>query len=316
MNSFIYRNMYRGIKILAFGKFYSNPKFLSGWGVSVILEGRGGALYEETLCVSNLIDCGAIFKFSSEDVIKYDSHKFVASFKFPPVAEWDDSNLLDCPAAPNFLGDANDFFNQRSFCFDAYGIRIWLPKLELAGRMFFHYQTLISSAFVPSGLDFNFCMIKCDHAIEIHAISKIGVSSWVFDDKSYREHLAWLLTEKDVRDSFNSIWSCMNQEKTLRSDSRYEWDFNFVPPTSLSGTKVTVMGCFSPDKKHLLIWEIVKIEIAVAANTKFVFYHPDLKLNNNAALNNASCFPSPSIPADSIHFLGGVDTYVSCASND
>lgn len=251
MNSFIFRNMYRGVKVFAFGKFYSDSGFLSGWGFSALLEMADREFYEEIFCVSRLNDFGAIFKSRSEDCIEYESHELVASFCFPPIMEWSESRLSDCPATPRFIGEANDFFSQRSFCLSVDGVNVWLPKLELAGRMFFHYETLISAAFVPSGLDFNFCTFESDNSTEVHATSKIGVDPWVFENTSYRNHLGWLLTSRDVRDSFNSIWNCLNQEKIIRPDGRYEWDFNFVPPVSLSGSKVTVMGCLSPDKKIL-----------------------------------------------------------------
>lgn len=310
MDSFILMDMYRGVKVFAFGKFYSDPGFFNGWGFSALLEMAGGEFYEEIFCASKLTSAGAIFRVASGGGLTYESHATVASFPFPTVIDWSENRLLECPAMPGFIDRDNDIFSQRCFCFNVDGLEIWLPKLELAGRIFFHYETLIDSAFLPSGLDFNFCIIENDFSVEIHALSKIGVKSWVFESKAYRDHLGWLLTNRDVRVSFDSIWRCLNQEKSIRPGGRYVWDFNFIPPASLSGAYVTAMGCLSQDKKHFLIWEIVKIIMPVAFHKRLVFRHPDLKSPTNIELNYSDCFPSPSRPVDSILFEGGVDTVV------
>lgn len=272
--------------------------------------------YEEVFCASRLSDVGAIFSVWSGDGLEYESHATVARFCFPPVSGWSESRLLECPAMPGFIGKDSDIFTQRCFCFNIDGVMVWLPKLELAGRIFFHYKTLINSAFVPSGLDFDFCVIDGDSFVEINALPKIGVDPCIFEDKDYREHLGWLLINGDVRGSFNSIWRCLNQEKTINLSGRSEWDFNFIPPESLSGVNVSAMGCLSPDKKHLLIWEIVKIEIPVAFNKRLIFRHPDLKFPTNIEMNYSDCFPFLSRPVDSILFEGEIDTVVLYKGNN
>lgn len=60
-----------------------------------------------------------------------------------------------------------------------------------------------------------------------------------------------------------------------------------------------------------MIWEIVKIEIAVAVNKNLIFYHPDLKCSNNYDFGCSDFFPSPVMPTDSILFVGGGDAVVS-----
>lgn len=279
------------------------------------MQGAENRIYEDLLCVSTLRDMGGIFKYSPNSGPTYNSHGVVGVFSFPPIKNLHEGEISDCPAAPNFIKNNSGFSKQKCFCLAVDDVIVWLPKLELAGQLFFFDKTLIRSAFTPGALDFNFCLVEREEAIEIHALSDIGICSWAFDQTYYRRRLGWLLTNKDVRDSFCSIWVCMNQEKIFVPGDRYVWDFNFSPPDSLSGSTMTVIGSLSEDKKHMLVWEIAKMEVSVKYDKKLVFIHPNLKEPCPIGNKSSDSLKTLKNSNDSIMFLGNMNTSVSYCSS-
>ena len=303
MRSSIYRGLYQGLNVFALGRFYNDS---GDWGGAATVEEPDGSFSDRIFNLASLAWCGSIFQAPAGDSF-YDSHGQVIRFRFPAINSWREDILMNCPATPEISKD-HDFFNQLSFCFEMDGCNVWLPKLELAGRLFFHHETLIKSAFFPSGIDSNFCIYESGGVIEIYAHSKIGVESWLFDYKPCRDHLGWLLTNKNYRDSFDSIWKCLNQERLIFSGGSSIWGFNFTPPTLLHGVDVTAMGYLSQDKKNFLIWEIVKLEIPINIDKKLVFHHPDLV--GSLDLKSPKCVPRLSPLVDCILFDGRVDSVV------
>ncbi len=301
--------------VFAFGRFRSNSRFFNGWGYSALIQGTQHRIYEDLLCVSSLQYMGGIFRRPKNDPA-YNSHGLVGAFQFPLIDEVLEGQISDCPAAPKIIIDSSDFSRQKCFCLKFDDVTVWLPKLELAGQMFFFDRTLIESAFSPGALDFYFCISERKDAIEIRAIPDIGISSWAFDQDSYRKRLGWLLTNKDVRDSFVSIWLSMNKEKTFIPGEGYSWDFNFTLPVSLPGANMTVMGSLSKDKKHLLVWELVKMEISVKYDKELIFVHPDLKSPSPLGDESSDSHGLLNTSTDSIVFLGDMKTSVSyCGSS-
>lgn len=280
------------------------------------MQGAERRIYEDLLCVSTLRDMGGIFRYSPKNGSIYNSHGMVGVFSFPPIKDLLEGEISDCPAAPSFIRNNSGFSKQKCFCLVFDDVTVWLPKLELAGQMFFFDKTLIRSAFAPGALDFNFCLVEREDTIEIHALSDIGISSWAFDQTYYRRRLGWLLTKKDVRDSFCSIWLCMNQERAFVSGGGYVWDFNFSPPASLSGSTMTVIGSLSEDKRHMLVWEIAKMEVPIKYDKKLVFIHPNLKGPCPVGDKSLDSLSSVNIPTDNIMFIGEIDTSVSYYSRD
>ena len=78
---------------------------------------------------------------------------------------------------------------------------------------------------------------------------------------------------------------------------------------------MTVMGSLSEDKRHMLIWEISKVEVSVKYNKKLVFIHPDLKEPCPIGDKPSDNLKSLNIPTDSIIFLGEMNTSVSYYSS-
>lgn len=316
MNTFVSKNCFLGFRAFVFGKFYRGPGVLSGWGFSALTERLYGGLREETFSVRDLSWVGAVLNIFSGRQKIYESHKRIAVFKFPPVSEWSDRKLSECSAMPDFIGSGHEDFSQRCFCMKIGGTNVWLPKIELAGRLFFHCEMLSMAAFEPSWLDFNFYIFEDgDDVLDIYCLPGDSVDFRVIEDEACRNHLGWLLTNRDFRRSFESIWRCLNLEKTNTPDGCSEWDFNFVPPECLEDVVFSVMGDLSEDGKDFLVWEIVKIEIPVSGCKRIVFHCNGLGVSINGGYNQLVISPFVNPPADSIYFEGGLLTSVACGGD-
>ena len=74
---------------------------------------------------------------------------------------------------------------------------------------------------------------------------------------------------------------------------------------------MTVIGALSEDKRHMLVWEITKIEISVKYDKRLIFIHPNLKEPCPVGDKPLDSLKSLSNPTDSIMFLGDMNTSVS-----
>lgn len=146
--------------------------------------------------------------------------------------------------------------------FEVDGLTVWLPKFELARKMFFHAAFIVRAAFAPNGLDMAFTIYREGDVVHIHTPPKTGAPSQLLKIKGYRDHFSWLLLNQDVRRSFESIWQSLNQrqERVLQESAYARWQFDFQAPTSLAGTTMDVRGPFDPESNELLVWEIEKLQ--------------------------------------------------------
>lgn len=312
MNTFVSKNIFLGFRVFVFGKFFRGPGLLSEWGFSALTERVNDGLREEVFSVRDLSWVGAVLNIFSGWQKIYESHNRIAILKFPAVSEWSDKRISECPAVPGFISSDNEVFSQRCFCMRIGGINVWLPKIELAGRLFFQNEMLSIAAFEPSWLDFNFYVFEGDgEVLDVYCLSEGGVDFSVIEDKACRDHLGWLLIDRDFKRSFESIWRCLNLERKISPDGFSEWDFNFVPPECLEGVVFSAMGDISEDGKDFLVWEIVKIEIPVSGGKKIIFHY-------NGSGDSRDCDYRPLIhshfanpPADSIYFDGDILTIIA-----
>ena len=154
------------------------------------------------------------------------------------------------------------------------GINYWLPKFELARKLFFHAGFIVRAAYQPHGLDLLFSIQKDEDKkeVHIHTASKTGIPSSYIKHKGYRELFSWIVLNDEVRNSFESIWVHINKEQ-YKYNNYSRWMFNFSPPASLSNLELTVRGPFSADTKNMIIWEIADITGLVHNNNYNVFFH-------------------------------------------
>ncbi|EGH25423.1 hypothetical protein PSYMO_30013, partial [Pseudomonas amygdali pv. mori str. 301020] len=179
--------------------------------------------------------------------------------------------------------------------FQAGGLTVWLPKFELARKLFFHSAFIARKAFEPNGLDMAFTIYNDGDAAHIHTPAKTGAPSQLLKTKAYRNHFSWLLLNQDVKRSFESIWQSLNreQERTSQDSAYVRWAFDFMPPVSLGGVTINVLGPFDPQSNEILIWEIETLQgLRFDYRGDVFFHHPALKLPVKG--ERTGCVPMPS----------------------
>ena len=183
-----------------------------------------------------------------------------------------------CPRLATKLAAHPEIHGQHCFVFDHDGRTIWLPKFELARKLFFHAAFLVRAAFQPNGLDMAFTVFQEADEVHIHTPPKTGAPSQLLKIATYRELFSWLLLDSEAKQSFESIWQHLNREQSA-SGSRYtRWKFNFTPPACLAGTSILVRGAYHPYRNELLIWEIESIQgLQLPSIGEVYFHHPALK---------------------------------------
>lgn len=117
-------------------------------------------------------------------------------------------------------------------------------------------------------------------AIHIHTPAKTGAPARLLQMESYRDLFSWLLLSDGVKQSFESIWRCLNQEQSSSGGRYTRWQFNFEPPATISGVSMDVLGPLDWDSKEMLVWEIKTLQgLELNCFQPIAFHHPALKLS-------------------------------------
>ncbi|MGB5234549.1 MAG: Tn7-like element transposition protein TnsE [Candidatus Macondimonas sp.] len=234
-------------------------------------------------------------EFPGEEGAPYRANGFKNTVVLPALDTWREKQLGECPRLARRLAANPEISGQRCFVFDTDGLTVWLPKFELARKLFFHASFLVRAAFEPNGLDMAFTIYREGDVVHIHTPSKTGAPSQLLKIKGYRDHFSWLLLNQDVKQSFESIWQSLNNEQErISQDSAYaRWRFDFQAPPSLAGTTMDVRGPFDPKSNELLAWEIETLLGLKSTHCGDVFFHhPALKLPVRG--KNTGCVSVPS----------------------
>lgn len=279
MSRILFRQIPRGSRLLAVGNFFRDNTPGSQWRLASILE-QNKEIQSHRFSLEMACILGVGREFIAEETTPYQSHGFLKRLMLPPVSAWQERTLGECPRLSRRLARKPEVANQLCFVFEADGLTVWIPKFELARKLFFHAGFLVRAAFGPNGLDMVFSVQQEEDAIHIRTPAKTGAPSQLLKIKGYRDHFSWLLLDSDARQSFESIWQNLNKEQS-QGDSRYaRWRFNFIAPSSLSGTTIEVQGPLDSDRRELLVWEIKKLQgITFDCHDDIYFYHPSLRLS-------------------------------------
>ena len=145
--------------------------------------------------------------------------------------------------------------HQACFRFEANGLDVWLPALELARAIFFPSSYLARLSLQPEGLDGAFYVERPQANVnQIHMLPGANFPKYYLERDDYQIHLAWLLLNSEMRASFGSI--ARNRMANQVVDGQYaRWVFNFDPP-NLAGTKVQAVGQFDRALGIFLVYEI------------------------------------------------------------
>lgn len=206
------------------------------------------------------------------------SGKFTRELILPATHKWDERTLGEGHGLPAGLAGNPEIARQRCFVFRSGGLTIWLPKFELARYLFFRAGYLTRAAFEPNGLDMLFNKRTENGDIHIYTPSKTGAPARIIQQEECRDHISWLLLNKDIKQSFESVYRHLNKEQYKAENGEVRWQFNFSPPQTLSGMLIKVRGRFLEEEKEMLVWEIDEVVGAtVDAKNNIFFHHPSLK---------------------------------------
>ncbi len=279
MNRTLFRQIQTGSRLLAIGNLFRAPTPGAQWRLAALFEGNGQSqLKRFPLEMSCVLAVGR--EFPGEEGAPYRSSGFKKAVVLPPIDSWRERQLGDCPRLARKLAANPEISGQRCFVFEVDGLTVWLPKFELARKLFFHAAFIVRAAFEPNGLDMAFTIYKEGDAVHIHTPTKTGAPSQLLKIKGYRDHFSWLLLNQDVKRSFESIWQSLNQEQERASqESAYaRWKFDFMAPISLAGTTMNMRGPFDPKSNELLVWEIEALQgLSFSHRGDIFFHHPALK---------------------------------------
>ncbi|OXS16062.1 transposase [Zobellella denitrificans] len=279
MSRILFRQIPKGSKLLAAGNFFKGGSPGSQWRLASFFD-REGQVRTERFGLEMACVLGVGREFTGEDDTPYLSHGFRKKLVLPPVGEWKEATLGRCDRLSKRLAQKPEIAGQQCFVFEADGVTFWLPKFELARKLFFHAGFLVRAAFEPNGLDMVFSVIKEEGAYHIHTPSRTGAPVQYLKIKGYRDLFSWLLLEREMRSAFESIWMCLNQEQ-VRGGSQYaRWQFNFLPPECLSGVTMEVRGPWDRDSGDMLVWEIQSLQgLRFEVDDDIFFHHPSLKMS-------------------------------------
>lgn len=264
-------------KLVGLGNCFRREQPSDFWHFSAYFAQQNAELLTENfdleaLCVMGL---GRTFVQNEQLFIPGGYRK---SFQLPPVEQWQDARLGSFSRLAKKLSANREIANQRCFLIQSGDLKVWLPKVELARRLFFHAGFLVRAAYLPNSLDLMFNVSPKPYgAYAIDTLDANGAPVDFIRQPVYRAYLSWLLLNPDIRQSFNSIWQCLNQEQHI-ANGNCRWVFNFIPPSGLSGLMVDAAGIFNEDKNELLVWEVNTVHgLPNAVSGEVTFTHPKLK---------------------------------------
>ncbi len=195
------------------------------------------------------------------------------SFGIKDTQNWDVKKLSDYPAQDKIMKNEKD---QLCFFFktDA-GISVYLPQFELARALFFHNAYLSRTALEPDSLkaEFDIIIDARINAARINIASSSGYPRKSLDDYQSRRLLSWILLDKEVRESFESIGWHQKMHGTNKNNYR-RWNFQFTPPL-LQSVKFNVRGWKDAPSKTFFVYEISAIRnISVNIPDLIEIHHP------------------------------------------
>jgi hypothetical protein len=150
---------------------------------------------------------------------------------------------------------------------------IYIPQLELAKAIFLIDSYLCRACLNTNrlSLEFDVRPKTSDGHVDIHVLNTTTFPLKAFDQNGTRMILAWLLTNKTARQSFESIYQHFDKEHQ-RDQKWIRWIFNFDPP-DMTNWKFHVKGKMSHTQQAYLVQEIIGIEIDSEMPSSVKFHH-------------------------------------------
>ena len=236
-------------RISSIGAIFKN-KQERDWNINLGLEHEKQRIFKHTRFSS--MHLVAQRRCLNSSVQLKDENYLTLKFKISDLTEWQVSNNI---ATKQFqltqkLTDLDQKFKNTI---------VHLPQLELARALFFH-----NAYFARNALSQNFLSLEFDvqRVSENHVlITELSPSSFPLSQYNHpgmRNLLAWILTNPEIRRSYESIAAyCFNEK--IQGKNKEWWYFNFDPP-SLENVEITVKAYYSKKLDQIYINEIVEIK--------------------------------------------------------
>ena len=205
---------------------------------------------------------------------EYSKKGYHKSFIINNTHDWKVAKVKECPVINKYQkGDSEQY----CFTFQiAEGITVYLPQFELARALFLHDGYLSRTAMMPDTLQAEFDVIvnKSTGEASIDVMPSCTYKIDYFNEPGCRRLLSWILINKNVRRSYESIGRYQLLEGQNRGQYRV-WDFKFDPPT-LSKTRFSVKGWFDSNSNSMFVHEIEGLSyIPIDLPELVLFSHPD-----------------------------------------
>ena len=279
MRKTYFKQIPKDAKLLALGNFFRSDNVTSFWRLATSFRNKQQAIDNIKLNIETACILGVGREFVQEENFPYTSMKFTRDIILPDINTWVELPLGRCPRLSNELANIPEVAAQKCFVFEFAGSKVWLPKFELARKLFFHTGFLARAAFTPNGLAQLFTVIKDEEkgATYIKTQSSTGVPAKYIRHQDYRQFFTWLMLNPEAKESFETIWGYLCNEQ-VRTNSYWRWQFNFNPPSFLTGLKITARGPFNKETGEMLVWELAALHnLPNQAKGEVEFFHPKIK---------------------------------------
>ncbi|WP_345848925.1 Tn7-like element transposition protein TnsE [Shewanella algae] len=275
----IFKQIPQNAKLQSIGNLYRPNTPGSQWKIGSRFKLEDGSERDISFGIEALCILGMGRKFVQGDGKPYETMAFSRPYTLPAVEAWLERPLGECGRISKKLSQIPEVANQKCFVFESDGWTVWLPKFELARKLFFHTNKLASAAHVPNGLEMLFNVEEDEESGEtrISTPAKTGIPAKLIAQGGYRDLFTWLLLNPGIKKSYESIWRCINRESSA-TPGYTRWQFNFEPPEELEGASIEVVGPYDKDSREQLVWEIAAIPRLPNSVSEIArFFHPGIK---------------------------------------
>lgn len=215
------------------------------------------------------------------------------TIRIEDATAWLHRRIRECPIKNVSEQEDRD---QWCFSFEYDGIEFFLPQIELARVLFFHYSYITRLAMIPNGLDEEFDIQLGDEPgkTEIHILPTSTLPLKARGNNNQRRILAWILLDEEARRSFCSIYQHQLIEGEEVHGHRH-WKFRFDPP-ALANVELSVRGQYHKESHAFFVYEVYSVENLTPRSSKVVEFIDPKFVEQQAG--DGGYFQEPAVPAN------------------
>lgn len=220
--------------LIAFGDCFLDDK--KTWRITCFFKSPNG-ITSTVIPAIEIMPALALRRIYSIGKITIDKDE-LGYFRLPSVSSWEKIRIADAPSETYKAHYLDECKRQWVYRIAVGPKFLWIPVLELARILFLKTAENARYAFYETNL-FGMASIDTDGDEAIIRLSK-QYPRRLLDTKLHLEYLAWLLLNRNVTNSFCSMFELRNSQSFISSD-RIQWTFDFLPP-ELKDVTVSVYG--------------------------------------------------------------------------